>query len=85
MARHVIYTYRLPYTLYVPFYDGEALIDLLEELYQRHQTGELGLNLEGRAYALEVWNPQKLTEILVQTLLNSFEGRWEERYLPKVA
>ena len=85
MARHVIYTYRLPYTLYVPFYDGEALINLLEELYQRHQSGELSLNLEGRAYALEVWNPQKLTEILVQTLLNSFEGRWEEHYFPKVA
>jgi hypothetical protein len=81
----VIYTYRLPHTLYVPFHDGEALIDLLEELYQRHQSGELGLNLEGRAYALEVWNPQKLTEILVQTLLNSFEGRWEEHYFPKVA
>jgi len=85
MARHVIYTYRLPHTLYVPFHDGEALIDLLEELYQRHQSGQLGLNLEGRAYALEIWNPQKLTETLTKTLLNSFESCWEDNSITKIA
>ncbi|MEM4217460.1 MAG: hypothetical protein QXZ09_05515 [Candidatus Methanomethylicaceae archaeon] len=70
MARHVIYTYHVPHTLYVPFHDREALIALLEELYQRHQSRQLGLNLEGRAYALEAWNPRKLTEILIRTLLD---------------
>jgi hypothetical protein len=69
----------------VPFHDGEALIDLLEELYQRHQSGQLGLNLEGRTYALEVWNPRKLAETLAQTLLNSFEGRWGEDFISKIA
>jgi hypothetical protein len=70
MARHVIYTYHIPHTFYVPFHDREVLISLLRELHQHHQSGHLGLNLEGRAYALEAWNPQKLTEILIQTLLN---------------
>lgn len=84
MARHVIYTYRVPCTLHVPFHDKEMLIECLEGLYQRHQRGQLDLNLEGREYAWEAWNPQKLTKIFVQTLLDLFRKRCQDGSIGKI-
>lgn len=67
-ARHVVYTYRLPHTNFVPYGDTEALARVLGELWQAHQAGGLGLNAEGRAYALEAFDETKTGGALIAYL-----------------
>jgi hypothetical protein len=67
-ARHVIYTYNLPHVTHVPFGDGVALTSALSDLAQRHGRGQLGLNSEGRTYALEAFDPRELSVQLVAAL-----------------
>lgn len=58
-ARHVVYSYEVPYTVCVPFGDVDGLAETIAELKSRFDRGELGLNLHGREYALEAFDPQK--------------------------
>ncbi|OPY68140.1 MAG: hypothetical protein A4E63_02104 [Syntrophorhabdus sp. PtaU1.Bin050] len=69
LARHVIYSYSIPFTRHVDWQDEEALIQTLQELYEKHVKGQLAPNLEGREYALREWNGAVLTRNLTNTLM----------------
>jgi hypothetical protein len=51
-ARHVIYTYPVPFTEQVGFGDTPALVGLLAGLMRANENGGLTLNMAGREYAL---------------------------------
>jgi hypothetical protein len=73
-ARHVIYTYNLPHVTYVPFGDASALTIALTTMAERHSRGHLGLNIEGRAYALQAFDPRDLTLKLAAALENAADA-----------
>lgn len=67
-ARHLIYTYPVPFTEQVAFEDTPALVKLLTGFLRAHEMGRLTLNLEGRAYALAEYDPARLARRLSEEL-----------------
>lgn len=66
-ARHVLYTHDVPHVRTVQP-TVESIIPVLQELYEAHARGELRANLEGRAYALDTFDNDRLTAHLVGLL-----------------
>jgi glycosyltransferase involved in cell wall biosynthesis len=64
-ARHVICTSPVPHTIRLEFGDTLSLIKELERLHARHVAATLGLNMEGRAYAIREFDPKTLSSELV--------------------
>jgi len=56
-ARQAIYSFVFPHTTFVAHRDEEGLVAELSRLRDAFVRGELGLNLEGRAFMLESWRP----------------------------
>jgi hypothetical protein len=70
-ARHVVYTYDVPFTTRVDPESPDALAAALDSLEGRHRRGELVLNTAGRDYAIEAFDQATLTarlRALVQAL-----------------
>ena len=63
-ARHVIYPYRVPFVRKIEPVTVTALFNQLKGLRDAHASGTLGLNLDGRAYALTAYDEQHLAERL---------------------
>jgi hypothetical protein len=63
-GRHVIYSYWVPYVRKLFPVSVPALVNELSSLRAQHDAGNLGLNLEGRNYALAAYDEQSLAERL---------------------
>ena len=63
-ARHVLYTYDLPFVRHLQPATVEVLVAVLAELRDLHDAGGLGLNSAGRAYALEAFDQAKMLDDL---------------------
>ena len=63
-ARHVIYSYPLPFVRQLEPVTVTALINELKGLRDAHASGTLKLNLDGRAYAVAAYDEQHLAERL---------------------
>ena len=59
-GRHVLSTYELPFVHAVRPLTADALVEALAEMHRAHRAGRLGLNLEGRAHALEVYDEHRI-------------------------
>ncbi len=59
-GRQVIYSYRLPFVRTLEPVTADGLVAELAALHDAHRAGSLELNLEGRAYALEAYDPDRL-------------------------
>ena len=68
-ARHIIYSYSLPFSQKVSWGDTDGLITSLESLYEQKCAGTLCLNSVGRDYANEYFDEEKLTHNLISTIL----------------
>lgn len=75
LGRHVIYTYALPYVNQVAWGNNAGLINILKELFDKHECGQLLPNQAGRKYALEEWNTAALTIKLANILLATIKSR----------
>jgi hypothetical protein len=63
-ARHVVYTHDVPFVRQVwPLTPG-LLHQVLAEYREAHQSGRLGLNLAGRAYAIDEFDQTRLADRL---------------------
>lgn len=67
-ARHIIYTYEVPFVRRVFPATPEAVVDALESLYAHHVAGRLGLNIAGRAYALAEFDNNARTDRLISLI-----------------
>jgi hypothetical protein len=67
-ARHVIYTYEVPFVRTVSPPTPETLAEALGELHDAHGAGRLSPNFAGRSYALEAFNEAKLVTHLMAIL-----------------
>lgn len=67
-ARHVVYTYDMPFVRRVCPATAEGLVAALGEMRDAHAAGRLGPNLAGRAFALEEFDEGKLVASLVALL-----------------
>lgn len=68
-GRYVLYSCRWPHTSHVEFGDTVGLMAALRELKQAFDTGGLPLNLDGRAFTLEDWDPERRAAELRAALL----------------
>lgn len=59
-ARHVIFTYELPFVQFVRPATADALVEALEAMHRAHLAGRLGLNLAGRLHALEQYDESNI-------------------------
>jgi hypothetical protein len=59
-ARHIIYSYPVPYTHHVAWGDREGLFNELLKLRNEFHKGGLKPNVMGREYALKQWDPKVL-------------------------
>lgn len=64
-ARYVVYTQKVPFVRTIWPATAEALVSALRELQGAHAAGQLGPNLDGRAYALDEFEPRKLADRLM--------------------
>ncbi|MEO8462858.1 MAG: hypothetical protein ABI555_06580 [Chloroflexota bacterium] len=69
-ARHVVYTYDVPFVCRVQPVTPETVADAVATYHEAHAAGRLGLNLAGRAYALQEYDEVKRAE-RVLTLLRA--------------
>jgi hypothetical protein len=67
-ARHVVYTYPVPFTERVAYGDTRGLVGVLGGLHLAHQAGRLTLNMPGREYALAEFDPAQHVGRLVEEL-----------------
>lgn len=67
-ARHVIYTYPLPFVRVIEFGVLENLTEAIEGYFRLHQKGELKPNLEGRAYVIKNFDARDATQSLIDAL-----------------
>jgi len=67
-ARHIIYTYEVPFVGRVFPATPEAVVDALESLYGHHVAGRLGLNTAGREYALMEFDSNARTDRLLSLI-----------------
>ncbi|MGO9178393.1 MAG: hypothetical protein ACLQBX_11205 [Candidatus Limnocylindrales bacterium] len=67
-ARHVVYTQEVPFVRTVWPATPETLATVIREFRDAHATDRLGLNLAGRAYALEKFDEAKLVDELITLL-----------------
>lgn len=65
LARHVIYSFPLPYTLRASWDDVETLIATLHNLFEQHQLGSLCPNSAGKAYAEQHFDHHTRMEDLI--------------------
>lgn len=70
-ARHVVYSYTIPYTLYAAWGDTDALCSAIASLYSDFTNGNLTPNVRGRDYALTEWNPSILLDRFCQALIDA--------------
>jgi hypothetical protein len=63
-ARHVVYTYEVPFAHRVWPATAETLVTALTELREAHVAGRLQPNLDGRKYALDEFDEDKLMDRL---------------------
>lgn len=73
-ARHVIYTYEVPFVHRLCPVTADGLVDALGELRAAHAEGRLGLNLAGRAYALEEFDEERVANRLAALVRARFEA-----------
>jgi hypothetical protein len=59
-ARHVIYTHDVPFVQALSVVTADALVAHLSELLSQHRDGRLGLNIDGRAYALREFDEHRV-------------------------
>ncbi|HWQ52169.1 MAG TPA: hypothetical protein VN442_00700 [Bryobacteraceae bacterium] len=67
-ARHVLYSYPFPHTTHIAFGDVERLVEALQKLFHLHQTGRLGPNVSGWAYATHEFDEARDARVLVSLL-----------------
>lgn len=67
-ARHVIYTYPVPFTNLVNNGDVDGLVSTLSDLYARHELGTLRPNIEGWRYGMTTFSEAQFTAQLVTYL-----------------
>lgn len=72
-GRHVVYSCRWPHTEYVPLGDTGALIEVLSRLSRDFSAGMLPMNLEGRAFTIEDWDPDRRAADLRAALIDVAE------------
>lgn len=72
-ARHVIYSFEFPHTIHVPHGDAEGLVAALGGLRDSYARGELGLNMAGREYMIEAWEPDARWARMCDELLRAHE------------
>ena len=75
MGRHVIYNYPVPFTTTVDFDDTEAIIGAVKHLEQRHESGTLELNLDGRRWALANYDEDRLIRRLCEFMARKLTTR----------
>jgi hypothetical protein len=64
-ARHVVYTYQVPFVRQVSPATPDTLVSALEEFQDAYANGRLGLNLAGRAYALKEFDEARLADHVI--------------------
>jgi hypothetical protein len=64
LGRHVLYSYLVPHTRYVPHRRADALISELRMLSALNDRGDLAPNRKGMAYASGAYDPRTLTRAL---------------------
>jgi len=67
-ARHVVYSYPLPNTCHVAWKDDNGLCTVLRSFNSTLTRGALSPNLEGRAYAIAEWSPDRLLQEFARAL-----------------
>jgi len=67
-ARHLVYSYPLPYAEHVGFTDSKTLITVLSDLETAHVTGSLQLNAAGREWALIEFDRDRRFKVLARVL-----------------
>lgn len=70
-ARHVIYSYPLPFVQHVPYDNPAVLRARLEMLRAEHDAGRLSLNIEGRDYALAEFDVARLVQRLASAVTHA--------------
>jgi hypothetical protein len=73
-ARHVVYSYDVPFVRRVWPVTSDGLVDALGEFYAAHLEGRLSLNLAGRAYALEEFDEGRVANGLAALVRARFEA-----------
>lgn len=58
LARHIMYSYKFPHTIHVPFDDPTAASASLARLVEEFKAGLLELNMAGRDYVLKNLKPE---------------------------
>jgi len=69
-ARHVIYSYNLLNTIYVPWGDSLSLIKELKKLKKCFDSGLLEKNIKGHEYAVSEWSPDVLMKSFASEIAN---------------
>jgi hypothetical protein len=72
-ARHVMYSYPSPYTVYVPYADAKKLTSEVAALAAKQREGVLLPNVAGREYALQHYNPRGQLLALHHALVEASE------------
>jgi hypothetical protein len=67
-GRHVVYSYKLPHTHFVPWGDAGALTAMIASLYRSHLEGALVRNDEGARFAAESFSEERLTHGLISAI-----------------
>lgn len=68
-GRYVIYSFEWPHVRTVDRLDVEGLVRTLEELRDLHRAGQLPLNIAGRDFILEYWDPDARFAALRRAIL----------------
>lgn len=68
-ARHVVYSFEFPHTVYVPFGDESGLVASLVAMRDAHSQRILPVNVEGRRSIIEAWVPDTRWATLCASLL----------------
>jgi hypothetical protein len=67
-GRHVIYSYNLSGVSYVPYGNVNLLLLTLRELHKKHLEGRLGINWDGRAVGVKMFEPKNLISSFLANL-----------------
>jgi hypothetical protein len=68
-GRHVVYSFIWPHTEFVAFGDEDGLIAVLRDLRDKFAAGTLGLNIAGREFTLQDWDPDRRSALIREALL----------------
>lgn len=70
-ARHLIYSYELPFSTHVAYGDERGLVEAVSSLLRAHNAGSLSANRAGREWILSEFDQEARLHQLQQTLTGS--------------